>query len=112
MLCSLADRTHAFICSLDDRTADVSVGLILPDDLIALNSFTTIPGTTIDTISIAFGLGGALNDTPFQAVLWSDPNGDGNPSDAAVLVMANGFVSGAGTNICVPEHLSYSGLDV
>src|SRR2546430_2252936 len=79
LFCSLADRTHSLTYSLDDGTADVSVGLRLDNDLIVLNSFTTIAGTMIDTISIAFGSSDALNNTPFQAVLWNDPNGDGNP---------------------------------
>jgi len=106
LFCFLADRTHAFIYSLDDGTAEVSVGLSLDNDLIALNSFPTISGTTIDTISIAFGFGAALNGTPFQAVLWNDPNGDGNPSDAMVLATANGFISGAGTDTFVSLSIS------
>jgi hypothetical protein len=109
LFCALADRVNAFTYSLDDGTAETAVGLTLNNDLIALNSFITIPGTTIDTISIAFGFGpnaGTLNGTPFQAVLWNDPNGDGNPSDATVLATANGFVAGAGTNTFVPLSIS------
>jgi len=109
LFCSPADRVNAFIYSLDDGTAEAAVGLRLNNDLIALNSFATVSGTTIDTISIAFGFGpngDALNGTPFQAVLWNDPNGDGNPSDATVLATANGFVAGAGTNTFVPLSIS------
>jgi hypothetical protein len=99
------DRVNTSTYSLDDGTAKAAVGLHLNNDLIALNSFTTVSGSTIDTISIAFGFGpnaDALNGTPFQAVLWNDPNGEGNPSDAAVPATANGFVAGAGPNTFVP----------
>lgn len=39
----------------------------------------------INSISIAFGSGAALNGLPYLAVLWSDPNHDGNPQPSQVL---------------------------
>ena len=39
-----------------------------------------------------------LNGLPYTAVLWSDPNGDGSPTDAVVLAMAPGVISQAGTD--------------
>ncbi len=90
---------------IDNGTADNAIGLTSGGDLIALNSFSTLPGfNTISSISIAFGRAGNgtnLNGTSFTAVLWSDPNGDGLPGDAMVLATAAGVISGFGTNTFV-----------
>lgn len=68
----------------------------------ALNSFPTVLGSNIiNSISIAWGGAApvaALNGLPYTAVLWSDPNGDGSPTDAAVLAMAPGVIASNGTN--------------
>lgn len=104
-----ASNAKAFTYSIDDGIADAGIGLSGSGDLIALNSFSTVQGTTVTSISIAFGapaISSALNGLPFQAILWSDPNGDGNPADAAVLATANGMISGAGTNTFVSLSIS------
>src|SRR4029077_3477535 len=71
--------------------------------LVALNSFPVSGGNNVITsISIAFGTplfpDPTLNGLPYTAVLWSDPNGDGSPTDAVVLAMAPGVVANAGTD--------------
>jgi hypothetical protein len=90
---------------LDDGTADASVGVQTDADLIALNSFPVAgPGVTINSISVAFG--SASNGTPFQAILWSDPNGDGVPTDALMLTTVNGLVANAGTDTFVTLNIA------
>jgi len=88
---------------LDDGTAEVATGTLNARDLIFLNSFTVSPGAaTINSISIAFSTGQRItNGVPFRAVLWSDPNGDGNPADATVLATSDGVIANAGTNTFV-----------
>jgi formylglycine-generating enzyme required for sulfatase activity len=62
-----------------------------------LNQFSVEPGrATISAISLSYGfqLGATpLNGTPVTVYLWSDPNGDGDPSDAVVLASAQTVVS-------------------
>ena len=90
---------------LDDGTAEASVGGLTNADLIALNSFPVAgPSVTINSISIAFG--SVSNGTPFQAILWSDPNGDGDPADALVLTTANGLVANADTSTFVTLNIA------
>lgn len=89
--------------SIDDGTAENGVGLTNGGSFIALNSFAVTPGNNIITsISIAFGTPlfpePTLNGLAYTAVLWSDPNGDGSPTDAVVLASQSGVVSGASTN--------------
>src|SRR4029077_7963267 len=54
------------------------------------------------SISIAWGTPAfpdpTLNGLAYTAVLWSDPNGDGSPTDAVVLAMAPGVISQQGTD--------------
>ena len=90
------------IYSLDDGTGENGVGCVLGCgvgvDLIWGNHFLRTPGgEVIRSVSAAFGFSSAaaaaMNGTSLVASLWSDPNGDGNPSDAALLTSAPGVVA-------------------
>ncbi|HEY5035542.1 MAG TPA: hypothetical protein VII74_00250, partial [Chthoniobacterales bacterium] len=99
-----AAAAHASQYALDDGSSENSVGLTNGGDIIALNEFTVTPGNNIITsIDMAWGTPAfpdpSLNGLAYTAVLWSDPNGDGNPSDAMVLATASGIVTGASTDI-------------
>ena len=88
---------------IDDGTAEDSIGLTAGGSFVACNSFPVTAGNNIITsISIAWGTPAfpdpTLNGLPYTAVLWSDPNGDGSPTDAVVLAMANGVISMQGTD--------------
>ena len=100
---SILGNIPLFTYMIDDGTAEDSVGLTAGGSLVALNSFPVSGGNNVITsISIAFGTplfpDPTLNGLPYTAVLWSDPNGDGSPTDAVVLAMAPGVVSQAGTD--------------
>jgi hypothetical protein len=88
---------------IDDGTAEDSAGLTSGYTFVACNSFPVTEGNNLITsISIAWGTprfpDPTLNGLPYTAVLWSDPNGDGSPTDAVVLAMAPGTISQQGTN--------------
>jgi hypothetical protein len=92
-----------FTYSIDDGTAEDSVGLTNGGNLLCLNEFTVTGGNNIiNSISIAWGTPAfpdpTLNGLAFTAVLWNDPNNDGSPTDATVLATVNGVVADAGTN--------------
>ncbi len=96
---------------IDDGTAENGVGLTTGGDIIELNEFAVIPGSEIITsISIAFGTplfpDPSLNGLSYTAVLWSDPNGDGSPTDAVVLATAPGTVSQAGTDTFIVSNIT------
>ena len=102
LLRSLLGNIPLFTYMIDDGTAEDAVG----DDTIsfvACNSFPVSGGNNVITsISIAWGTPAfpdpTLNGLPYTAVLWSDPNGDGSPTDAVVLAMAPGVISQQGTD--------------
>jgi hypothetical protein len=92
-----------FIYSIDDGSAEDGIGLTLGGDIISLNEFAVVPGAeTIDTVSIAWGTPAfpdpTLNGLPYTVAIWSDPNGDGSPTDAVLLNTASGVVSMQGTD--------------
>jgi len=96
----LIGRVPLFTYMIDDGTAEDSVGLSAGGSFVVCNSF---PGNNVITsISIAWGTPAfpnpTLNGLPYTAVLWSDPNGDGSPTDAVVLAMAPGVIAQEGTN--------------
>lgn len=90
--------------AIDDGTSENGVGLQAAGaTFMALNSFSITGGNNIIiSISIAWGTpafpNSTLNGLTYTAVLWSDPNGDGSPTDAVVLATAPGVIAGADTN--------------
>lgn len=93
--------------TLDDGVGENNIGLNGANSSIAwLNRFTVSGGnSTITDIRIAFGtnnpaVGGTpFNGVPVTAYLWSDPNNDGNPSDAVVLASSAGVTANSLTDI-------------
>ena len=88
---------------IDDGTAEDSIGLTAGGSFVACNSFPVTGGNNVITsTSIAWGTPAfpdpTLNGLPYTAVLWSDPNGDGSPTDAVVLAQAPGVISQQGTD--------------
>ena|GEM_PF-3196630 len=77
---------------LDDGTSEEAVGFGNGEqnfEAIWFNQFNVIPGeTTVRAVEIAWGspvLPQDLVGIPIRVGIWSDPNGDGNPSDAVLL---------------------------
>jgi hypothetical protein len=86
----IAHPANALLYAIDDGTIGGTLSNGSPSTF--ANQFTVIAGgQTISNIGIAWAL--IPNGTPLLAKLWSDPNGDGNPSDAVVLSSIPGVVS-------------------
>jgi hypothetical protein len=103
LLRSLLVNTPLFTYMIDDGTAEDSIGLTAGGTFVSCNSFPVTGGNNVITsISIAWGTPAfpdpTLNGLAYTAVLWSDPNGDGSPTDAVVLAQAPGVISAAGTD--------------
>src|SRR6476661_190329 len=103
LLRSLLANTPLFTYMIDDGTAEDSIGLTAGGTFVSCNSFPVTGGNNVITsISIAWGTplfpDPTLNGLPYTAVLWSDPNGDGSPTDAVVLAQVPGVISQAGTD--------------
>src|SRR6476659_8978603 len=103
LLKSLLANTPLFTYMIDDGTAEDSIGLTAGGTFVSCNEFAVSGGNNVITsISIAWGTplfpDPSLNGLPYTAVLWSDPNGDGSPTDAVVLAQAPGVISQQGTD--------------
>ena len=99
---------------IDDGTAEDAVGFgngIQNFQAIWFNQFDVIPGQTmISTVSVAWGTPAspdpAMDGTAITIGVWSDPNGDGNPSDAVLLGQVDGTIQNSGTDTFVDYTLS------
>ncbi len=94
---------------IDDGSSEDSIGFTSGGELICLNEFAVIPGDQIITnVSLAWGSpvlpDPTLNGLPYTAILWSDPNGDGSPTDAVVLATASGVIANEGTNTFITTN--------
>jgi hypothetical protein len=110
---SLSALSSAVLYSVDDGTSENSVGLTAGGNLAWLNHFTVSGGANqIINIQMCWGTpsfpgsSGVVNGTAFKAYLWNDPNGDGNPADAALQLTANGAVAGASIDTDVYQTLA------
>src|SRR5437764_7057590 len=103
IVAKLLAHTPLFTYAIDDGTAEDSIGLTAGGTFVSCNSFPVTGGNNVITsISIAWGTPAfpdpSLNGLPYTAVLWSDPNGDGSPTDAVVLAQVPGIIAAAGTD--------------
>jgi hypothetical protein len=115
--------SRASFYQLDDGSAEDAAGITGNPggaDLIGLNQFSVIGGMDmIGSVEIAWGSpfhpDPSLNGLAYTAAVWSDPNLDGDPSDAVLLATAPGIISGAGTDTfdittfssCIPVTQSF-----
>jgi hypothetical protein len=90
---------------IDDGTMEDSVGFgdgFQSFQSVWVNQFAVIPGqTTITAVEVIWGTPNfpqSIDGTPVTIGVWSDPNGDGNPSDAALLGSVAGTVQQNGTD--------------
>jgi len=98
--CQLADP---FPYAYDDGAMDGSVGTV-PRYVAWLTHHTVVPGLeTIRGIELAWGL--MPSGTPATLGLWSDPDGDGNPIDAQLLVSHVAFAQFPQTGVVVSEDI-------
>ena len=99
---------------IDDGTSENGVGFGNGSqnfEALWFNQFEVISGQTmISTVSIAWGTplfpDPSNNGTPVTIAIWSDPNGDGNPSDAVLLGSVAGTIQNEGTDTFVDYTFS------
>jgi hypothetical protein len=92
----------------DDGADDQVIGVTSPEPYTLaqtawMNHFIVQPGKeTLTGVAVTFGsrsagASGLVNGGPAQIFILSDPNGDGNPSDAQILRVANTTVANVDT---------------
>lgn len=82
----------------DDGTHESSIGIPNGGYVAWINHFVVEPqAETIGAISLTWGQ--VADGTPATVFLWSDPNGDGDPTDAQVLASATTTSSNGDTDI-------------
>ena len=99
---------------IDDGTAEDAVGFgngAQNFESLWFNQFDVIAGqTSISTVSVAWGTplfpDPSMNGTPITIGIWSDPNGDGDPTDAVLLGRSAGTIQNAGTDTFVDYTFS------
>src|SRR5688572_3326089 len=83
--------------AVDDGTNDNQIGLTAGGDFAWGNHFTSaVACDQIEVIQVSWGL--LTPGSPAQIYVLSDPNGDGNPSDAVTLATANVVTDAGGGN--------------
>src|SRR6478672_4424449 len=102
------------VYQLDDGTMEDSVAFgngLQNFESLWFNHFDVIAGqTSISTVSVAWGTPIApdpsQNGTPVTIAVWSDPNGDGSPTDAVLLGSVAGTVQNSSTDTFVDYTFS------
>jgi hypothetical protein len=110
----------------DDGSSETSIGLAFEPEApqpetIWLNAFQAAPGapTTITSIDIAYGENNGVtasdpvNGSPVNVYIWSDPNNDGDPTDAVIVggpIATTVQLKDTDTfvNVALPDTLTFS----
>ncbi|WP_394794937.1 PEP-CTERM sorting domain-containing protein [Armatimonas sp.] len=113
-LITLAPSAHAQLFSLDDGTAELSVGVTGGGTLTWGNHFVTAGATNITSIQVAFGSPSfpvpAQNGLAVTIQLFSDPTNDANPSDAVLLTSTAGVIASEATNTFINYPITSTAL--
>ena len=98
---------------LDDGSAEDAIGFgdgFQSFQSVWVNQFAVIPGqTTITAVEVAWGTPAdpqSIDGTPVTIGVWSDPNGDGQPFDAALLGSVAGTIQQNGTDTFITYTFS------
>ena len=99
---------------IDDGTAEDGVGFgngVQNFESLWFNQFDVIAGQTmISTVSVAWGTpvfpDPSMDGTPVTIAIWSDPNGDGDPSDGILLGSVAGTIQNSGTDTFIDYTFS------
>ncbi len=103
------------VYQVDDGTAENSIGwgdFSKNAEALWFNQFDVLvpcESTTLTSVNIAWGSPATYdesNGTPVTIAIWSDPNGDRNPSDAVLLGSVAGTIRNANTNTFVTYTFS------
>ena len=98
--CQLGTGAPRDVPQWDDGSSENSLGLTAGGEMCWLIHFTVASPGTIQGIKTCFGTplypgsSGVSAGQPVRVYVWSDPNGDGNPTDAVFLSQATGVVNG------------------
>ena len=98
----------------DDGTAEDAVGFGNGSqnfESLWFNQFDVIPGAeSISSVEVGWGTPNFpdpfMDGTPVTIAVWSDPNGDGSPTDAVLLGSVAGTIQNSGTNTFVTYTFS------
>lgn len=91
--------------ALDDGTMESAIGYSLPEDYCWLQSFEAVGGFDTITKVMAFLPPNTPVGTPITFCVWDDPNDDGDPNDAILVVQRPTTVQYAGLNVFVDYPL-------
>ena len=94
----------------DDGDSETNLGVVAPVDFVWLNRFVVQPGGEIIT-SIDIVYANTLANQPTEVVLWSDPDQNGDPSDAQVVTVIPSKTSSVNTDtfVSTPIPPTYMG---
>lgn len=100
------ERRYTDIYLIDDGVGENSAGVAGGGHMGWINEFEVKPGLEVITgVRVAFGL--MQPGAAFKVYVWSDPNQDGEPSDAVVLTSGSGVAltvnSDVFTTVDVPD---------
>jgi hypothetical protein len=105
--------TGRLVYQYDDGATENSLGWTNGGELVWLHHFTAQLGSNaIDTVMTSFGSAlypgssGVVPDQVVRVFIWSDPDGDGNPTDAAFVREVQGTVEAGAIDTDIPQSIT------
>ncbi len=96
--CQLGDPKYALEYALDDGSRNGNYGFGSVADILWMNRYVVESGSEwIGEIRVV--LGNVIANEPYQVGLWSDPDNNGDPTDAQLIATANARAANGNTSI-------------
>ena len=96
--CQLGEPKYALEYALDDGSRNGNYGFGSVGDVLWMNRYIVEAGSEwISEIRVV--LGNVIANEPYQVALWSDPDNNGDPTDAQIIATANARAANGNTSI-------------
>ena len=102
------------LLSWDDGSSENSLGLTAGGEMCWMHHFSVAQPGTLQSVQTCFGSplfpggSGVSAGQPVRVYVWNDPNGDGNPNDAAFVAEATGVVDAGAIDSDVVQAVALS----
>ena len=97
--CQLYDEKGRYTYQYDDGTHEDAIGLTAGGEIAWMNHFVVAANDAAMITEISLCWGTTPDGTASTIYLWSDPDGNGDPTDAQVLAFTDTVVQNADTDI-------------
>jgi hypothetical protein len=116
--CELGGGTRGVVLQWDDGSSETAIGFAAYGEICWIHHFVAPCTGIVQSIQTCFGSpaypgdSGVVPGQPFRVYAWSDPNGDGDPTDAVFLGEATGAVAASSIDTDILQTVELDNIPI